>query len=85
MTSNGVKQRLHASTGALTKDIDGVERKLIVAIYSSTLLRKLKIGDVILVLARGDWWHHGFNSVTEIRLDLEHDWQLARLRRGQRS
>jgi hypothetical protein len=83
-TRNGIKQRINARTGAMTKETNGSGRRLDIAIYSKTLLGKLKDGDVILALGHCTFWNHGFESVTEIRLDLEHSWQLARLQKGPR-
>lgn len=77
-TQNGLKKRVTVMPGAkVTRN--GSEFELVVSVYSTEHLDDLHTGDTILVLARGEYWHRGWDGREELRLDVDHAWQIAHL------
>ncbi|MFS4504726.1 hypothetical protein ACMA46_00665 [Clavibacter sp. Sh2141] len=78
MTHNGLKQRISVLPG-LRVDRAGRSHGLVVSAYSEGQFRGLRRGDELLILARADRWHRGYDDREELRLDVVHAWQIARL------
>jgi hypothetical protein len=78
LTQNGLKRRVTVRPGAKVEYRDS-ECELVVSVYSADYFGDLHAGDTILVLAHGDYWHRNMDDREELRLDVEHAWQIARL------
>lgn len=79
-TANGAKHRLTSYTDLKvpfrTRDD---EHELVVTAYSENRLAKIHTGDRFLVLAHGKDWLRNYDDRVEIRLDVDHAWQIAKL------
>jgi len=79
-TANGAKHRLTTYTDVKVplRSRDD-EHELVVTAYSEDRLAKIHTGDRFLVLAHGKDWLRNYDDRVEIRFDVDHAWQIAKL------